>query len=96
MAETASWRRPLLETLPSSRHGKQTKLEIWFSGKRSLGEVMKHIFNPPMCKAAKICIAEVEEIVEIGEIPPDQIHIPSIYVQRVVLGKKYEKRIEVS
>ena len=49
-----------------------------------------------MCKAAKICIAEVEEIVEIGEIPPDQIHIPSIYVQRVVLGKKYEKRIEVS
>ena len=53
-------------------------------------------FNPPMCKAAKICIAEVEEIVEIGEIPPDQIHIPSIYVQRVVLGKKYEKRIEVS
>ena len=52
-------------------------------------------FNPPMCKAAKICIAEVEEIVEIGEIPPDQIHIPSIYVKRVVLGKQFEKRIEV-
>jgi acyl CoA:acetate/3-ketoacid CoA transferase alpha subunit len=53
-------------------------------------------FNPPMCKAAKICIAEVEEIVEVGEIPPDQVHIPSIYVKRVVLGKQYEKRIEVS
>lgn len=53
-------------------------------------------FNPPMCKAAKICIAEVEEIVEVGEIPPEQVHIPSIYVKRVVLGKKYEKRIEVS
>lgn len=51
-------------------------------------------FNPPMCKAAKICIAEVEEIVEVGEIPPEQVHIPSIYVKRVVLGKKYEKRIE--
>ena len=38
---------------------------------------------------------EVEEIVEIGEIPPDQIHIPSIYVKRVVLGKQFEKRIEV-
>jgi acyl CoA:acetate/3-ketoacid CoA transferase alpha subunit len=49
-----------------------------------------------MCKAAKICIAEVEEIVEVGEIPPDQVHIPSIYVKRVVLGKQYEKRIEVS
>ncbi len=48
-----------------------------------------------MCKAGKICVAEVEEIVEIGEIPPDQIHIPSIYVQRVILGKNYEKRIEV-
>jgi len=51
-------------------------------------------FNLPMCKAAKITIAEVEEIVEVGDIPPDQIHIPSIYVQRVILGEKYEKRIE--
>ena len=40
-------------------------------------------FNPPMCKAAKFCIAEVEEIVEIGEIPPDHVHIPSIYVHKV-------------
>jgi len=51
-------------------------------------------FNLPMCKAAKITIAEVEEIVEIGEIPPDQIHIPSIYVQRVIKGESYQKRIE--
>merc|ERR1739838_1262117 len=47
-----------------------------------------------MCKAAKITIAEVEEIVEIGEIPPDQVHIPSIYVQKVIQGPSYEKRIE--
>ena len=48
-----------------------------------------------MCKAAKICIAEVEEIVEIGDIPPEHVHIPSIYVDRVILGKDFEKRIEV-
>ena len=52
-------------------------------------------FNPPMCKAGKICIVEVEEIVEVGEIPADQVHVPSIYVQGVLLGKDYEKRIEV-
>merc|ERR1719205_531898 len=51
-------------------------------------------FNHPMCKAAKVCIAEVEEIVEVGEIAPDQVHIPSIYVQKVIQGLGYEKRIE--
>merc|ERR1712038_1158177 len=51
-------------------------------------------FNPPMCKAAKKCIAEVEEIVEVGEIPPDHVHIPSIYVHKVFLAEKLEKRIE--
>jgi len=51
-------------------------------------------FNQPMCKAGKVCIAEVEEIVEVGEIAPDNIHIPSIYVQRVIQGPSYEKRIE--
>lgn len=48
-----------------------------------------------MCKAAKVTIAEVEEIVENGSISPEDVHIPSIYVQKVVLGKKFEKRIEV-
>ncbi|XP_071036379.1 succinyl-CoA:3-ketoacid coenzyme A transferase 1, mitochondrial [Parasteatoda tepidariorum] len=51
-------------------------------------------FNIPMCKASKVTIAEVEEIVEIGELNPDHVHVPSIYVQRVVLGEKFEKRIE--
>jgi len=51
-------------------------------------------FNPPMCKAAKFCVAEVEEIVEVGEIPPGHVHIPSIYVNKILLGKNYEKRIE--
>lgn len=49
-------------------------------------------FNPAMCRAAKITIAEVEEIVD--EIDPDQVHVPAIYVNRVVKGEGYEKRIE--
>lgn len=52
-------------------------------------------FNPPMLKAAKIGIAEVEEIVDIGCLDPDEIHIPGIFVKRIVLGEKFEKRIEV-
>jgi 3-oxoacid CoA-transferase subunit A len=51
-------------------------------------------FNPMMATAGKITIAEVEEIVGYGEIDPDQVHTPGIYVQKVVLGKNYEKRIE--
>ncbi|XP_060800926.1 succinyl-CoA:3-ketoacid coenzyme A transferase 1, mitochondrial [Amyelois transitella] len=49
-------------------------------------------FNPAMCRAARITIAEVEEIVD--EIEPDFVHVPSIYVHRIVKGDKYEKRIE--
>jgi len=51
-------------------------------------------FNQPMCKAGKITIAEVEEIVEVGDISPENVHIPSIYVQRIIKGPSYEKRIE--
>lgn len=51
-------------------------------------------FNPMMAMAGKITIAEVEEIVQPGELDPDAIHIPDIFVQRVVLGENYEKRIE--
>ena len=51
-------------------------------------------FNEPMCGAARITVAEVEEIVPVGALDPDAIHVPSIYVQRLVLGKTYEKPIE--
>jgi 3-oxoacid CoA-transferase subunit A len=51
-------------------------------------------FNPMMATAAKVTIAEVEEIVEAGRIDPDQVHTPGIYVHRVVHGTRYEKRIE--
>ena len=51
-------------------------------------------FNPLCAAAGKITIAEVEELVEVGELPPDGIHSPSIYVQRIFVGKDYEKPIE--
>ena len=51
-------------------------------------------FNTPMATAGNICIAEVEEIVENGEIPPERIDLPGIYVHRLIKGEKYEKRIE--
>jgi 3-oxoacid CoA-transferase subunit A len=51
-------------------------------------------FNPMMATAAKVTIAEVERIVEVGELDPDQIHTPGIYVHRIVEGRGYEKRIE--
>ncbi|XP_012227552.1 succinyl-CoA:3-ketoacid coenzyme A transferase 1, mitochondrial [Linepithema humile] len=51
-------------------------------------------FNPVMCKAAKVAIVEVEEIVEIGQLDPDHIHLPGIFVDRIVKGPSYEKRIE--
>lgn len=51
-------------------------------------------FNPNMCGAATITVAEVEELVPVGTLDPNQIHIPGIFVQRIFQGKNYEKRIE--
>tara|TARA_B100000768_G_C11104293_1_gene300459 strand:+ start:19 stop:720 length:702 start_codon:yes stop_codon:yes gene_type:complete len=51
-------------------------------------------FNPLMAMAGKITVAEVEELVPAGELEPNQIHTPGIFVQRIFQGEKYEKRIE--
>src|SRR6202453_3847943 len=51
-------------------------------------------FNPMMATAAKVTIAEVEHLVEVGELEPDLIHTPSVYVNRIFQGELYEKRIE--
>ncbi|KAG8524928.1 Succinyl-CoA:3-ketoacid coenzyme A transferase 2, mitochondrial [Galemys pyrenaicus] len=51
-------------------------------------------FNVPMCKAADISVVEVEEIVEVGSFAPEDIHVPHIYVDRIIRGEKYEKKIE--
>ena len=51
-------------------------------------------FNPLMAMAGKITVAEVEELVPAGELDPNQIHMPGIFVQRILQGERYEKRIE--
>ncbi|MCK5847173.1 MAG: CoA transferase subunit A [Bacteroidales bacterium] len=51
-------------------------------------------FNQPMAMAGKITIAEVDELVEVGELDPNQIHLPGVFVQRIFQGVDYEKRIE--
>jgi 3-oxoacid CoA-transferase subunit A len=51
-------------------------------------------FNPMMATAARVTIAEVEELVDVGQIDPDDVHTPSIYVKRIFQGANYEKRIE--
>src|ERR1700757_1767618 len=51
-------------------------------------------FNPMIATCGKVCVAEVEQLVEIGQLEPDQIHTPGIFVDRIIQGEKYEKRIE--
>ena len=51
-------------------------------------------FNRPAAACGKICVVEVEEIVPIGSLDPDHIHLPGIYVQRMILGSPYDKKIE--
>ncbi|MSO81437.1 MAG: CoA transferase subunit A [Alphaproteobacteria bacterium] len=51
-------------------------------------------FNPPVATAGKVCVVEVEHIVEAGQIDPDHMHLPGIYVDRVFKGDAFEKRVE--
>jgi 3-oxoacid CoA-transferase subunit A len=51
-------------------------------------------FNQPMATAGRVCVAEVEEIVPVGSLNPDGVHLPSIYVKRMILGAPYDKKIE--
>ncbi len=51
-------------------------------------------FNPDVAGAGKVCIVEVEEIVEPGQLDPDNIHLPANYVHRIIKGERYDKQIE--
>ncbi len=51
-------------------------------------------FNPMMATAARVCVVEVEELVEVGQLDPDLIHTPAVYVQRIFCGAPYDKQIE--
>ncbi|HEY9117330.1 MAG TPA: 3-oxoacid CoA-transferase subunit A, partial [Roseivirga sp.] len=87
--------------------GKKYLLESWlradfalvkaWKGDKSGNLVFKGTarnFNPMMATAGKITIAEVEELVEVGDLDPNHIHTPGIFVQRIFQGNNYEKRIE--
>ena len=52
-------------------------------------------FNPMIATCGKVCVAEVEELVEVGALDPNNIHVPGIYVDRIIQGPSYEKRIEI-
>jgi 3-oxoacid CoA-transferase A subunit len=88
-------------------HGKMYLMEHWLRADFSLVKAWKgdtagnlvfrgtsRNFNPMMAAAGKITVAEVEELVPLGELDPNQIHTPGIYVQRIFEGRNYEKRIE--
>ena len=51
-------------------------------------------FNQPMATAGRVCVAEVEEVVATGSLDPDAIHLPGIYVKRIIVGVPYNKQIE--
>ncbi|KAI9334898.1 hypothetical protein BDR26DRAFT_936706 [Obelidium mucronatum] len=82
------WKKRLSEISLSSRHGRLT-----LSGNLMFRGTARN-FNAPMAKAGKITIAEVEEIVPIGSLQPDEIHVQGAYVDRVFKGENFEKRIE--
>jgi 3-oxoacid CoA-transferase len=88
-------------------NGKKYLLESWLKADFSIVKAWKgdsagnlvfrgtaRNFNPMMASAGKITIAEVEELVPLGTLDPNDIHVPGIYVQRIFQGKNYEKRIE--
>ncbi len=88
-------------------HGKKYLMESWLRADFAIVKAWKgdsagnlvfkgtaRNFNPMMATAGKITIAEVEELVPLGELDPNHIHTPGIFVQRIFQGKGYEKRIE--
>jgi 3-oxoacid CoA-transferase A subunit len=88
-------------------YGKMYVMENWIKGDFAIikawkGDAMGNLiykatarnFNPMMAGAAKITIAEVEEIVPVGSLDPNHIHTPGIFVDRIFQGSNYEKRIE--
>ncbi|HET8668218.1 MAG TPA: CoA transferase subunit A [Terriglobales bacterium] len=87
--------------------GRKYVMERWIKGDFALVKAWKgdkwgnlvfrktaRNFNPMIATAAPVTIAEVEELVEVGELDPDKIHVPSIFVKRIFQGEDHEKRIE--
>jgi 3-oxoacid CoA-transferase subunit A len=85
-----------LHVLEPAIRGDYAIVKAW-RGDRFGNLVYRHTamnFNPMMATAARVTIAEVEELLDVGELGPDAIHTPGIYVHRIFQGRGYEKRIE--
>jgi acyl CoA:acetate/3-ketoacid CoA transferase alpha subunit len=83
--------------LEDSITGDYSLIKAWKSDKKG-NLIFKNTarnFNPNMATASKITIVEVEEIIENGEIDPNNVHLPGIYVHRIFKGQNFQKRIEV-
>ena len=82
--------------MESALHTDLSIIKAW-KGDRSGNLIFRKTarnFNPMMATAGKTCVVEVEELVEVGELDPNEIHTPAIYVNRIIQGTNYEKRIE--
>jgi 3-oxoacid CoA-transferase subunit A len=82
--------------MESALHADLSIIKAW-KGDRSGNLIFRKTarnFNPMMATAGKTCVVEVEELVEVGELDPNEIHTPAIYVNRIIQGTNYEKRIE--
>ena len=82
--------------METALHADLSIVKAW-KGDRSGNLVFRRTarnFNPMMATAGRVCIAEVEELVEVGSLDPNEIHTPAIFVNRIIQGVNYEKRIE--
>jgi 3-oxoacid CoA-transferase subunit A len=82
--------------METALHADLSVVKAW-KGDKSGNLVFKKTarnFNPMMASAGKVCVAEVEELVEVGELDSNEIHTPAIYVNRIIQGTNFEKRIE--
>ncbi|HJP82523.1 MAG TPA: CoA transferase subunit A [Fimbriimonadaceae bacterium] len=82
--------------MESALHADLSIIKAW-KGDRSGNLIFRKTarnFNPMMATAGKTCVVEVEELVEVGDLDPNEIHTPAIYVNRIIQGTNYEKRIE--
>jgi 3-oxoacid CoA-transferase len=82
--------------LEESIHADLSIIKAWKADKSGnlVFRMTARNFNPMIATCGKVTIAEVEELVEVGQLDPDQVHLPGVYVDRIVQGKNYEKRIE--
>ena len=87
--------RMLAYTIHSHTHNTHIQRTVIYNLLLTLRRSTRN-FNVPMAKAGRVTIAEVEEVVDIGEIDQEAVHVPGIYVNRIIEGVNYEKKIEVS